>query len=344
MIRIALRLLAALCCLTFGGTAWSMTANALGTCPSYSVSDYVSNVCWRCMLPLTLGEAPIANIGNQSDIENPEDPICFCPGWPTERVGLSFGFWEPSLLTEVVRTPYCMPSLGGQILSTDLTTPRHARKLPSNSGHTNEAFYHAHHYVFPLFWILGMSTDNPCFLQTPWDLTYMTEVDASWSSPELSSIFNADAGLFASPVAIAACAADCVAATAYIGLAPLFWCAGCQGTLYPQTGWTVHHNGMVDSTLLATQRLMYKLHKYFFSWRYHGWGALCGPHPDGMMDHRAYKTQMLGPIVNTALVNGKCCQPFGASSASWRAGKEFPIQGEDALYLLFRKRNCCFTW
>ena len=173
MMRIQRLLVGLVLSCSLAGSAWGLTANALGTCPSYSVTDYISNVCWRCMLPLTLGEIPIANMGGQSDTENPASPYCVCPGWPP-RYGLTFGFWEPSILSEVVRTPYCMPSLGGQILSADLTTPRHGRKLPSVSAHTNQAFYQAHHYIFPLFWILGMSTDNPCFMQTPWDLTYMT--------------------------------------------------------------------------------------------------------------------------------------------------------------------------
>ena len=323
--------------------AHALTANALGTCPSYTLSDMIGKVCWRCVLPLTLGAIPIANIGGQVDIENPASPYCVCPGWPP-RYGLTFGFWEPSILAEAVRTPYCMPSLGGQILSASLTTPRHGRKRRSATGGADEAFYQAHHYIFPLFWIMGISTDNPCLLQVPWDIGYMTEVDASWNNPELSSIFNADAGLFASPVAIAACAADCVAATYNVGIQALFWCAGCQGSKYPQTGWIAHHNGLVDSTLLVTQRLMFKLHKSFISWRYHGWTTLCGPMPAPVMDHRAYKTQMLGPIPQTQPVFGKCCSPFGANSVTWRAGKEFPIQGEDALYLLFRKRNCCFTY
>lgn len=342
-LRRALVLLAA--AVLFASPAWALTANALGTCPSYALTDMIGQVCWRCVLPLSLGAMPIANIGHQVDIENPASPVCVCPGWPP-RYGLTFGFWEPSILAEVVRTPYCMPSLGGAILSASLTTPRHGRARPTaaGAGGADAAFYQAHHYIFPLFWILGVSTDNPCLMQVPWDIGYLTELDPTWNKPELSSIFNAEAGLFASPIAIAACAADCVAATFHTGIEALFWCAGCQGSLYPQTGWVAHHNGLVDSTLLTTQRLMFKLHKSLISWRYHTAAALCGPVPDVVMDHRAYKTQMLGPIPNTRTVLGKCCQPFGANSVSWRAGKEFPIQGEDALYLLFRKRNCCFTY
>ena len=55
------------------------------------------------------------------------------------------------------------------------------------------------------------------------------------------------------------------------------------------------------------------------------------------MDKRAYRTQMVSPIPASD------CQSLGASSAVWGAGKEFPVAGEDAAYLLFRKRNCCET-
>ena len=55
------------------------------------------------------------------------------------------------------------------------------------------------------------------------------------------------------------------------------------------------------------------------------------------MDKRAYRTQMVAPIPSSD------CQSLGASSVAWVGGKEYPYAGEDAAYLLFRKRNCCET-
>lgn len=43
----------------------------------------------------------------------------------------------------------------------------------------------------------------------------------------------------------------------------------------------------------------------------------------------------------TKKIAGKCCQPLGRSTTLWGAGREFPFEGEDFAYQVFRKRNCC---
>jgi len=60
-----------------------------------------------------------------------------------------------------------------------------------------------------------------------------------------------------------------------------------------------------------------------------------------IMDKTQYKLQMVYPVPNTQKVDGQCCQPFGRSTMIWGAGKEFPVEGEDFAYQIFRKRNCC---
>jgi conjugal transfer pilus assembly protein TraU len=310
----------------------SARATADMTCPN-GMFNPVTDICWSCVMPVSIGSFPVGNIGGRSDIENPSSPVCAC-GF---NVGLTIGFWEPALLTEVVRTPYCFPALGGLSLGAAIPAPRHGRSAAVATGDNQTSFYQAHYYIYPALFILGVLYGDPCLDSKPWDLGYITEVDPTWNDPALSSIFNAEAMLFANPISIAACAEDCLAATTNVGLPTLFWCAGCQGSIYTTDGWVPHHNGLVDSSLLLTQRLLFKLHKQGTAWRYNGSDALCGPVIDFMMDKRAYRSQMVAPIPASD------CSALGASSISWRAGKEYPFAGEDAAYLLFRKRNCCET-
>jgi conjugal transfer pilus assembly protein TraU len=240
---------------------------------------------------------------------------------------------------------------------------------------TSTAFYHAHHYTFPVLYVLGVVNDHPCLVKSSIDIGFITEFDPTWNVPTLSSWFNPEAFLFANPLALAACAADCVAATVDKPLASTPWCAGCQGSLHPMQGHVPHHTGGVSTSLLLTQRLQAKMHKVGVAWQYHGSDALCGPHPNIVMNRQAYKTQMLYPVPNTkklaqpastgantlptpgtstgagntqvvippqaAQNNSRCCQNLWETSIVWGAGKEFPIKGEDFAYLLFRKRNCC---
>lgn len=59
------------------------------------------------------------------------------------------------------------------------------------------------------------------------------------------------------------------------------------------------------------------------------------------MDKTNYKSQLTFPVPSTQKITGRCCQPYGRTTAVWGAGKEFPYQGEDFAYQIFRKRSCC---
>ena len=63
--------------------------------------------------------------------------------------------------------------------------------------------------------------------------------------------------------------------------------------------------------------------------------------PQPVMMKTNYKYTMLYPIPQTKKIAGKCCQPFGRSTALWGSGREFPFTGEDFVYQIFRKRDCC---
>jgi hypothetical protein len=78
-----------------------------------SFMNPITDICWSCMFPLTLGSATLVSDG-QPDIGNPSSPVCFCSNPP--RIGVSIGFWEPVRLVDVTRTPFCMVGLGGLAL------------------------------------------------------------------------------------------------------------------------------------------------------------------------------------------------------------------------------------
>ena len=71
----------------------------------------ITDICWSCILPLSIGGATLGDIGGQEDIPNPSSPLCSCGVNPI--IGLSIGFWEPARHVEAVRKPFCLVSLGG---------------------------------------------------------------------------------------------------------------------------------------------------------------------------------------------------------------------------------------
>lgn len=290
-------------------------------------------------MPLTIGRAVVANYDGQIDVPdfNPSNPVCSCVTNPI--IGLAVGFWEPARIAEVVRRPFCLPTLGGVDLNPGIAAPSHGRHTGQHGN--REAFYQAHFYVNPVIAWLDVLGDYPCLEQGSFDIAYMTEVDPLWNDDELTLVLNPEAVLFANPVAVAACAADCVAASVGFGFASMFWCAGCQGAIFPMDGWVNNHGGGVRASVLLAQRLTMKMHRELVTWAYHGERGLCGPYFEPVMDKRAYKTQLIYPIASTQKFLGQCCQPFGRQTALWGAGREIPARGEDFSYMLFRKKNCC---
>jgi hypothetical protein len=97
----------------------------------------------------------------------------------------------------------------------------------------NSSQWQSHYYVYPLLYWMEILTDFLCFEQTTFDVAYVTEIDPLWQDSALTSIINPEVALFSNPIATAACAADCVAATAKLPIDQMFWCAGCNGGCIP---------------------------------------------------------------------------------------------------------------
>ena len=119
----------------------------------------------------------------------------------------------------MTRKPFCLVSLGGISLNPGIPAPE-AAQWTRTTGPASSAFYQAHWYVNPMLYWLEVLLDFACLEHGGFDLAYLTEVDPLWKDDELTVIINPDAILFANPLAIAACAADCVAASVGFGLAP----------------------------------------------------------------------------------------------------------------------------
>jgi len=291
-----------------------------------------TDVCWKCIFPISIG--PVRVSFGMEDSGDSVPLVCACPAPPPifVRIGLGAGFWEPARVAEVVRTPFCSPLLSGVTLGS-LAVP--AGTNAKSSDHTS-AFYQVHWYIYPLLSWMNLLTDITCVTPESFDILYLTELDPLWDDDELAFLIDPEAALFANPITQAACAADCVAASVGFPLDPLFWCAGCQGSMYPIDGNVKHHEGGVDSSLLLVQRMAAKLHRQLLELDTSSQAAMCLPLPQPILRKSQYKTQMLYPIPTPFTA-----QPFGRVTIPWAAGHEFPVQGEDFAYLIWRKKVCC---
>lgn len=304
------------------------------------VINPVTDVCWSCVFPIKLGGATLAS-GKNDDPETDANALCMCTSGANVTIGLNMSFWEPVRTAEIVRTPYCFPSLGGLELDVGVRAPAHGRTPNKSASGTRTSFYQVHWYHTPWLFVMEALLDTACLEQSAWDLAYMTELDPLWDDSFSSFFLNPDASLFANPAALAACAADCTAASASGALSELYWCAGCQGDIFPLTGWVGAHVTFPQAASLLTARMTMKLHRQGLQWAAYGQKGQCGPYLEPIMDKRLYRTQMVYPARSTAKAGGRCCYPMGASTALWASGKTWAAGGEDAAFLIFRKRDCC---
>lgn len=295
----------------------------------------VTDICWECMFPISIGDVELGG-GDMPDTENPSNPICRCPAPPPifTRIGITSGFWEPIRLVDVTKKPFCFVNLGG--MEIDLGFELGHGQSPHGRGKSDTSSWHVHWYIYPAIYWMELIADFGCVEPGSFDIAYITEIDPLWQDDILTFILNPEAILFSNPIAQAACAADCIKSTVSTPFDLLFWCAGCQGSMYPLNGRVSAHIGGVQSSLLAVQKMAYKLHRELLAWGTSGTTSaqLCSSYPMPIMKKSQYRTQLVNPVPSD-------CYPFGRTTTIYESGKEVPVQGEDFGYLIWRKKNCC---
>ncbi len=309
---------------------WTGAQDA-SACPG-RIFNPITDVDWMGVFPIKIGGVTVASFGQEDTDTVGVNPICLCSD-PLPRIGIPVSFWEPVRILEVVRDPYCFPSLGGVDLSSTI------QGFGTNSGtqatDEHHAFYQVHYYVYPLFNLLELIMDFACLETNGFDLGYLTELDPLWNSPELATLLTPEAFLFANPASIAVCSADCAAATAGFPLDVLFWCSGCWGGFYPLNGALSAGNvSPQQASALMASRMLFKLHREGLLWGSVGGQGLCGNYPMLVMRKSQYKLQLAYPKRGSVF-------PIGRSDYVWGTGASYPVAGEDFIYVVWRKRDCC---
>ncbi len=290
--------------------------------------DIVLKADYTAMLPLRIAGIEILK-GIIPDMQSTvSSPICVCPD-PFPRIGIPVSFFEPSRLIEVVKDPYCFPTMGFGLPMSKLQTG-----TIGDAHDKSRTFFQAHYYIFPVYAIIELFTDFICMEKTGYDIAYITEVDPLWNDDSLSLIINPEALLFGNPATQMACVADSIASQVSTPLDFLFWCKGSWGNAYPMTGNT-NTNNLIEDTASIASSLIYKLHREILLWGSWGQLGLCGYYPAPIWRKSAYRLQLIAPIPHPMAMT------IGTMAQKWGFGKDIPGMGDNFGYLLFKKRECC---
>lgn len=298
----------------------------------------LTDICWSCLFPIKVTGVPIAGNGADAPQGASNKSLCLCEdnlGVP--HPGYVVSMWEPARIVELVRAPGCSPALGGiRLPMSDWRDQGGAGNAVFDSG--DKAFYHYHYYAFPLLVMLDLFISDRCnadgFLD--FDLMYMSELDPTWNNDDLAFFTNPEAAAVATPLAQAACMADAAAATAKRPIDSLFWCAGSWGHLYPFAGKDSAAGSLAENTSLLATRATAALHRRGLARRTMGDDTLCRARIDPMLPKTQYKMSMFFP-----LPEANSDHVIGENAFSWGEWRMIPAVGEDALYVLWRWRDCC---
>ncbi|EKM3832519.1 conjugal transfer pilus assembly protein TraU, partial [Salmonella enterica] len=243
--------------------------------------------------------------------------------------------WEPMALTDVTRSPYCMVNLGGFNINVgNVGTGTGGQENRANPG----AFYHVHWYKYPLTYWLNIITSMGCLQGGDMDIGYLSELDPMWDSSSLSMIIQPEAILFGNVIAQAACAADAAASLVHMPLDPLFWCAGSQGSMYPFNGWVSNEFSPMQTSLLLSERMAFKLHRQGMIMNSVGADtAVCFEYPSPIIPKSRWRYHLVNKYPDAGQ-----CHPLGRSVTRWETGKNMPNDRRNFGYLFWRKRNCVF--
>lgn len=297
----------------------------------------ITDICWKCIFPMSIGKTKVSSSG-LPDTQNP-NVMQTCPFPPPifKRVGIAVGYWEPSNVTDVTRSPMCMVNLGGmQIGGFKKQLIGSAAKAGSQRNGRNGTFYHTHWYQYPVVSWLKLFSDDMCFQDGDFDIGYMSELDPMWNDDILSAYVNPEAALFGNPIAQAACVADAIAAETGLPLQALFWCAGSHGSVYPFTGTTTRENSPLSQAALMSERMNFKLHRQGVVKDTYGYDtAVCFSGSETIIPKERYRYQLVNPIPDA-----NACHPYGRSVMRWQIGKDTPTTSKNYGYMIWRKRNC----
>jgi conjugal transfer pilus assembly protein TraU len=134
-------------------------------CEAGTVFNPITKVRWTCIFPITIGGVrvgPYDKLDKALDAQSASAPLCACRKGATFWFGIKISFWSPDRMVDVVTEPGCMMALGADIMSTGGKLQGSQTSIADGTN-TRKLFAQMHYYISPVWKMLDMFTDLPCF-------------------------------------------------------------------------------------------------------------------------------------------------------------------------------------
>ncbi|MCP4156557.1 MAG: hypothetical protein GY757_53075 [bacterium] len=308
-------------------------ARGYGICDGEFINP-AEDIQWDCMYPIKVAGISVTN----SNYPDPPDCIsqktCTCKYGKFERRGTPYVWWKVRRLFEIVKDPYCFPSLGGISISSENMDSGVLGGTHEEIANQEETsfFAQAHFMHYDIMDMLGQEVDNMCWEDSETDVTWMTEFDPMWNDDELNFILNPEVKMVATVPLTLACIADAVAANTWMPIPLLHWCLGSWGSTFSLTG-HVNNDEQISGAAAAAARMIFKMGREAGIQDvniYHCW-----PITTLVAIKWHYRFQIVRPLSSS-----KCFQ-IGASSMVWGIGQNAPSQNMDNFVFMLFQKQCC---
>lgn len=362
--------LAFLTVLAFGVAAPAVAEEAAGeggsegggldfTCPDsgFFSSKLLTNICWECLGPVNIGGVewnfgPTGGDasggyaeGQQRDEQtvpegssNNGERLCNCPddlGVP--QFGIRTSMREPSHMIELVRFPYCSPTMGGARISESLRGVGGSRNVGTN-GAEEGAYYNVHLLRAPVMTMLDLYFEQACmdgYVEV--DFLYISELNPIHNDPELALLVSPEVALYSNPVALAMCALT-DAPLGLVGKTNRFlpWCGGTWGEIGLPGGFQAGTASPIQATSLIAGKTLYFSHRAGFLHDTMGEEAMCSKNVSLWIDKSQYALSTWFPVAEKSDIH-----MIGEHTFRWGEWRTKPGVGEDYVYMLWRYSDCC---
>jgi conjugal transfer pilus assembly protein TraU len=260
------------------------------------------------------------------------------------RYGVTMGFNEVIRYIEVVKDPYCMPSLGMQMTDTGgLYGGTGSVDLTRNAG--GLSYYQTHYAIFLPFMLMNMFTDLICVqdgaVGNPFTIAYLSELEGvadGSNSSSVAAMLNPETTLFANPAISTYCMGDAVLTAAEFSDIAGFWCVGGH-VLYPLSNFEDQGVDYIDAASIVAAKVVYKMVRFGSLLECMTYQGVCKCFPVPMWNKMTYRFQMAKPV------SDNLCRRMGKPYMLWG---EYPAKNppyiasnDNLLFLLWRHRECC---